>query len=95
MPNHHFACQPRFWCWTWPSAAGLLYGLTAGAIWPSGAIPALTAAPAMALGAPLGRLVADIVSAPDVRVWRLLAIVGVGLPLVTGAIDLVLRSRTP
>lgn len=80
--------------WSW-RGAGLLYGVAAGAVWPSGVIPMLTAAPAMALGAPLGLLVADIVRSPDVRVWRLLAAVGVVLPVVTGTIDLVLRSRTP
>ncbi|MGH2499746.1 MAG: hypothetical protein ACRDF0_06630 [Candidatus Limnocylindria bacterium] len=42
-----------------------------------------------------GRGVADIVRSPDVRVWRLLVLVGVALPAVTGAIDLFLRSRTP
>ena len=80
--------------WSW-RAAGLLYGVAAGAVWPAGPLPLLAAAPAMALGAPLGRTVADIVASPDVRVWRLLAIVGAALPAVTGTVDLVLRSRTP
>lgn len=80
--------------WSW-RVAGLLYGAAAGAIWPSGLFPAITAAPAMSLGAPLGALIADIVRSPDVRVWRLLAAVGVGLPIATGALDLFLRARTP
>ena len=80
--------------WSW-RVAGLLYGITAGSVWPSGVIPMLTAAPAMSLGAPLGNAVAGVVRAPDVRVWGLLAIVGVGVPALTGAADLVLRSRTP
>lgn len=80
--------------WAW-RIGGLLYGITAGAVWPSGPLPLLAAAPAMALGAPLGEKVADIVRSPDVRVWRLLVVVGVALPAATGAIDLFLRSRTP
>ncbi len=80
--------------WAWRTA-GLLYGLAAGAVWPSGPLPMLAAAPAMAIGAPLGVMIADVVRSPDVRVWRVLAAVGVGLPAVTGVVDLVLRSRTP
>lgn len=80
------------WAWRF---AGLLYGVAAAVVWPSGLLPLVAAAPAMALGAPLGGLIADIIRSPDVRVWRLLAVVGIGLPVVTGAIDLFLRSRTP
>lgn len=80
--------------WAW-RIAGLLYGIAAGAVWPSGLASVIAAAPAMALGAPLGERIAAIVREPDARVWRLLAVVGIGLPVVTGAIDLFLRSRTP
>jgi hypothetical protein len=80
--------------WSW-RVAGLLYGIAAGSVWPSGVIPMVTAAPAMSVGAPLGNALADVVRAPDLRVWRVLGIVGFGLPALTGAIDLVLRTRTP
>lgn len=80
--------------WAW-RIAGLLYGIAAGLVWPSGPLPLVAAAPAMAIGAPAGGLIADIVRSPDLRVWRLLAVLGVALPAVTGVIDLFLRSRTP
>ena len=80
--------------WSW-RLGGLLYGVAAGAVWPSGLFPVITAAPAMSLGAPLGSLIADIVRSPDVRVWRLLLAVGLALPVTTGTIDLFLRGRTP
>jgi len=80
--------------WSW-RIGGLVYGAATNALWPAGLAPLLAAAPAMALGAPLGDKIAEITRAPDTRVWRLLMLVGVVLPAVTGAMDLVLRSRTP
>lgn len=80
--------------WSW-RIGGLLYGAAANAVWPAGLAPLLAAAPAMALGAPLGDKIAEITRAPDTRVWRLLMFVGVVLPAVTGALDLLLRNRTP
>jgi hypothetical protein len=85
---------PRAGGWAW-AVAGLAYGLVVARFWPAVPLGIVAAAPLMALGAAIGARIHRIVEAPDHRVLRLVLVVGVALPMVTGVVDLFLRSMTP
>ncbi len=80
-------------------AAGLTFGLLALATWGSGPLWLAAAAaggPAMLLGARAGRRVHALIESPtrgDLS-W-FVPLVGLGLPALTGAVDLYLRMNTP
>ncbi len=83
--------------WAW-LLAGLIFGACAVPLYTGGGRPglvALAAIPALALGAAIGRWLAQTLHTPTVG--RVAITLGAGLvtPLATGAIDLWLRSTTP
>lgn len=84
--------------WSWV-AAGVTFGLLSLAVWGHGGwwvATALAAGPAMAAGARAGGGVWRVLQAPDraTLAWFVPA-VGLGLPALTGAVDLYLRFNTP
>jgi len=57
---------------------------------------ALLAAPAMLVGAQIGEQIFHVLEHPTkTRAWCLVLGLTVGLPVVTGIIDLYLRTQTP
>ncbi len=77
------------------AVAGFLFGIVVAAWWDHPAWSVLLAAPAMALGALLGRKVLAALQEPDWRAISALTAFAVGTPLLTGAFDLYMRSSTP
>jgi len=83
--------EPLSW-----AAAGLAFGGATAASWGAPPLLALAAGPAMAAGAMAGQWALHTLEAPSARrVGVLLGLLGVGLPLVCGAVDLFLRMHTP
>ncbi|HET8567369.1 MAG TPA: hypothetical protein VFM93_00095 [Candidatus Limnocylindria bacterium] len=80
--------------WAW-RLAGLGFALAIAAVWGGTLVGIVAAAPLMAVAAPIGGWVADLVRMPDRRVLRLGVVVGIVLPVMTGAADLYVRTRTP
>ncbi len=81
----------------WP-LAGLVFGLLTARTWTAGPLAlgvAILAAPVLAAGAALGDWVARALAAPTARRVGALLSAAVGLPLVTGLVDLFLRLHTP
>lgn len=79
---------------TW-AGAGAIYGIVAAAAWTGALSEVLLAAVLMPLGALFGRRIADVVRQPQVGAVRLVLVLAIALPVLTGAVDLVLRARTP
>lgn len=88
----HWRRLPTRLAW---AAAGLVFGLQAGATWGQGPAAGLGAALGMPLGAGLGERLWRVVDQPTRRcVLRLVGAVGLALPLGLGLVDLALRART-
>jgi hypothetical protein len=81
------------WCWI---VAGLPFGVLAILAW--GASPALVlvAGPALLAGASIGDWIFRVLERPTGRgVLAVIGLLGLGIPLVSGIVDLFLRARTP
>ncbi|MGI8608939.1 MAG: hypothetical protein ACR2MY_06890 [Candidatus Dormibacteria bacterium] len=80
------------WCW---SAAGIAFGV-GSLVWAPHLVLVPVAAAAVLAGAEAGRRIWRVVERPSGRSVVTLAILfGMGLPAVTGALDLYLRLHTP
>ena len=76
--------------------AGLAFGVAVWIVWHGDAVAAILAAPFMLGGARLADGIWDLLERPAKRaVLTLVVLAGIGAPIVTGVIDLSLRSRIP
>ncbi|HZR97647.1 MAG TPA: hypothetical protein VFE37_03010 [Chloroflexota bacterium] len=77
-------------------AAGIVFGLCAAGIWGAPAALALAAGPLFVGGEAAGRWALGTLQAPRLgRATILVVLLAVGLPLLSGALDLYLRAHTP
>lgn len=77
------------------AVAGFAFGVVVAAWWDHPAWLVLPAAPAMALGAFWGGRMLGVLREPDWGGLRALTAMALGLPLITGALDLYMRANTP
>lgn len=87
---------PERWAWL---PAGLVFGLFVATIWgpyaPLGGLLILLAAPIVLVGSLLGDAIFGVLERPGyTREWLLL-LVALGVPFLTGSVDLYLRLHTP
>ena len=83
---------PERWSWT---AAGAVFGLLCLA-WNPTVVAVPAAAVAMVVGAAAGRAVWHAIESPAPRtVLAVVSLLGVGVPAITGVVDLYLRLNTP
>ena len=83
--------------WAW-AGAGIAFGLITFLVWGTSvsvALLVILAAPAMVAGALVGKWIYRILENPSKEGVRSLVLAGLGVPFLTGVIDLLLRWVTP